>query len=143
MPLVLERARGILSVLPFAPRGSSFLASEPHRVGRRAWKRAGWKISGVTKLLLQHLQLQAFSLCQHPHRSITERRLCVDYEILIACPPHFNCIPEGAKLSQYGAAVLLFSPRRTEKLERQEGKAHTRNKWRGEVEMAVEGAGIA
>lgn len=77
------------------------------------------------------------------HQSITERRLCVDYKTLIACPPHLNCLPESAKLSQYGAAQLLFAPRRAEKLGKQEGKAHTRNKWKVEVEMVAEGVGIA
>lgn len=66
----------------------------------------GWEAGSEVKVpccswLLQHFQPQDFSLRQ---QSITERSLCVDCEILIVCPPHFNCISERAKLSQCRAA---------------------------------------
>lgn len=98
----------------------------------------GWETGNEVEVphgswLLQHLQPQACSLSQHPQQPIPESSFCVDYEILIACPPRFNCIWESAKLSQYEAAWLPFAPRRTEKLEKQEYKRHIRSKQRVEV----------
>lgn len=103
------------------------------RPGRELGLESGYEVGASLQLAASAFAATSFTPSQHPHQPITERRFGVDYEILIVCPPNFNCISESAKLSQCGAAWLPFTPWRIEKLQKQDCKVHVRKKQRVEV----------